>query len=183
VNTKSLDSTISSINSSEILDWTKHWLREETPSYFWKVPSSSTGKYHPEFALGEGGLVRHTKAGIIIGKDLLTNVEPYRSWKSVEKDKIISALALHDTRKHGYPKKSRYSNASHGMDLAKAIIKQASSDFEKDIASLVSSHMGRWNKSYTSNKVVAPKPGTTKQMFVHECDYLASRKYVDFDFS
>ena len=29
------------------------------PEYFWKVAASSTGKYHPEFSLGEGGLVRH----------------------------------------------------------------------------------------------------------------------------
>lgn len=29
--------------------------------YFFTIPASSTGKNHPPFALGEGGLVRHTK--------------------------------------------------------------------------------------------------------------------------
>ena len=34
------------------------------PDYFFEVPASSTGKYHPKFALGEGGLVRHTKVAV-----------------------------------------------------------------------------------------------------------------------
>ena len=32
------------------------------PAYFFTVPASSSGKYHPSYALGDGGLVRHTKA-------------------------------------------------------------------------------------------------------------------------
>ena len=31
------------------------------PDYFYEVPASSTGKYHPSFALNKGGLLRHTK--------------------------------------------------------------------------------------------------------------------------
>ena len=34
------------------------------PDYFFEVPASSTGKYHPSFALGSGGLVRHTKVAV-----------------------------------------------------------------------------------------------------------------------
>ena len=39
-------------------------LIELLPDYFFEVPASSTGKYHPDFALGDGGLVRHTKAAV-----------------------------------------------------------------------------------------------------------------------
>lgn len=35
------------------------------------MPASTTGKYHPPFALGEGGLVRHTLAACCWAKDLL----------------------------------------------------------------------------------------------------------------
>ena len=28
------------------------------PDYFFEVPASSTGKYHPEYAAGPGGLMR-----------------------------------------------------------------------------------------------------------------------------
>ena len=45
------------------------WL----PDYFFEVPASSTGKYHPKYALGEGGLVRHTKAAVRIAYELLND--------------------------------------------------------------------------------------------------------------
>ena len=37
------------------------------PDYFYEVPASSTGKYHPSYSLGEGGLLRHSKAAMRIG--------------------------------------------------------------------------------------------------------------------
>ncbi len=43
------------------------------PEYFYQIPASSTGKYHPEFTLGDGGLVRHTKAAVRIAYELLQN--------------------------------------------------------------------------------------------------------------
>ena len=36
------------------------------PDYFFHVAASSSGKYHPEYALGDGGLLRHTKAAVWI---------------------------------------------------------------------------------------------------------------------
>lgn len=43
------------------------------PDYFFEVAASSTGKYHPSFSLGEGGLVRHTKVAVKIAHELLEN--------------------------------------------------------------------------------------------------------------
>ena len=40
---------------------------EKLPDYFFEIPASSTGKYHPEYATGKGGLLRHTKAAVRIG--------------------------------------------------------------------------------------------------------------------
>ena len=40
------------------------------PDYFFKIEAASTGKYHPEYACGEGGLVRHTKAVVRIAVEL-----------------------------------------------------------------------------------------------------------------
>ncbi len=34
-------------------------LVEGLPPYIWEVGASSTGKYHPAYSLGEGGLMRH----------------------------------------------------------------------------------------------------------------------------
>ena len=43
------------------------------PDYFYEIPASSTGKYHPDFSLGDGGLVRHVKVAVRIAKELLDN--------------------------------------------------------------------------------------------------------------
>ena len=41
------------------------------PDYFFSVSASSTGKYHPSFSLGNGGLLRHTKVVVKIAYELL----------------------------------------------------------------------------------------------------------------
>ena len=39
---------------------------EKIPDYFFTIPAASTGKYHPQYAQGDGGLVRHTKVACYI---------------------------------------------------------------------------------------------------------------------
>ena len=40
------------------------------PDYFFTIPASSTGKYHPKFASSKSGLLKHTKAAVRIAHDL-----------------------------------------------------------------------------------------------------------------
>ena len=40
------------------------------PDYFFHIAASSTGKYHPQYALGDGGLIRHTKAAVRMAIEL-----------------------------------------------------------------------------------------------------------------
>ena len=49
------------------------YLVSELPDYFFEIPASSTGKYHPEFAGTKNGLVKHTKVAVRIAKELLDN--------------------------------------------------------------------------------------------------------------
>ena len=48
-------------------------ILDRLPEYFYEIPTSSTGKYHPAFSNGEKGLVRHTKAAVRIAKELMDN--------------------------------------------------------------------------------------------------------------
>ena len=57
------------------------------PEYFGHVAASSTGKYHPKFSLGDGGLVRHTKAAVRIAYELL-QLEQYNKFESWQRDII-----------------------------------------------------------------------------------------------
>ena len=72
---------------------------ENVADYFFEVPASSTGKYHPAYSLGRGGLVRHTKVAVHIADDLLC-LDMFSSLLPI-KDAIIYALILHDTCKSG----------------------------------------------------------------------------------
>ena len=56
-----LQNELNMIKSDDIREFAKI-LINDAPEYFFHVPASSTGKYHPSYALGEGGLARHTKA-------------------------------------------------------------------------------------------------------------------------
>lgn len=156
------------------------------PDYFFKVAASSTGKYHPSYALGDGGLLRHTKVAVKIANDLL-NTETFGSgYNDVEKDLLKMALIMHDTFKHGKVKE-KYVIFDHALVSAQAI-KDNAKDFDLTepelfiLTTAIESHMGEWNTNNYS-KVVLPKPTMEYQKFVHLCDYLASRKYLEVPFN
>lgn len=157
------------------------------PDYFFEIAASSTGKYHPSYTNGQGGLVRHTKAAVRIAIELL-RLEMYEALVPY-KDYIIIALMLHDGWKHGLLKEdgtyAQYTRAEHPKICAEWIMTQTNLADEqtlKIIADLVETHMGQWNMGYNNGLTFAPKPSTMGQCFVHLCDYLASRKCLEFNF-
>ena len=64
------------------------------PDYFFHEAASSTGKYHPSYALGDGGLLRHTKAAVRIGYELLQDPSIGNKYTSIEQDLMLIALLL-----------------------------------------------------------------------------------------
>ena len=161
-------------------------LLNALPSYFYEVAASSTGKYHPAYTTGKGGLVRHTQAAVRIAEELF-RLECYNDLE-VAHDHIIIALLLHDGFKHGMPDEngeaSRYTESTHPKichDWLKSLNHAELQEHLNYIADLVLTHMGQWNLEYRSGIVFAPKPQTMAQHFVHLCDYLASRKCLEFD--
>lgn len=152
-------------------------LLNRIPEYFYEIAASASGKYHPQYALGEGGLVRHTKAAIMIANSLLS-LEMYSHIKQ-DRDYIIIALLIHDAFKRGL----EYSDVTvnnHAALCAEWIMNNVSAGISDNIAQLVLTHMGQWNMN--GDIEVAPKPQTDTQKFVHLCDYLASRKYLEVNF-
>ena len=147
------------------------------PEYFFSIPASASGKYHPSYALGEGGLVRHVRGAIKIALELL-RMEQYSDLLAY-KDEIIIALLLHDGWKRGKDDEG-YMLKEHPA-IAAEIIRNYNYSYGIDrldkVASLVESHMGQWNDD---GKL--PKPVTFSQQFVHLCDYLASRKFLEVNF-
>lgn len=161
-------------------------LIELLPDYFFREPAASTGKYHPSYAQGEGGLLRHTKAAVRIGYELLQDLSIGKKYTSREKDLMLMALLLHDGFKKGLVEE-RYTRFDHPLIASKVILDNASkvglsSEDAKFISDAIKTHMGDYTVDYNGNEVLE-KPHTKYQNFVHMCDFLASRKclLVPFD--
>lgn len=155
------------------------------PSCFWSMPAATTGKYHPAISLGEGGLIRHTKAVVRIAQHLLTmqDILPGHPWH----DSVLAACILHDCCKKSDDEK--YTAFDHPTRAARLIQSEATllacTDDSlltpatvRSICSMVEAHMGRWNTDPRQPDVTLPVPLTPLEKLVHAADYLASRKDI-----
>jgi 23S rRNA maturation-related 3'-5' exoribonuclease YhaM len=182
---KTFEFELSQIKDNSIREFTTKVL-EVVPDYFWTVPASSTGRYHPKYALNEGGLIRHTQAAVRIALELF-RCEAVQSYNDIEKDIIISALILHDTCKHGL-NGSKYTITEHPLVACqfiknqKEICQLIDKKILNEILEGIETHMGNWVYDYKTKKEVLSKPKRGKQVFIHMADYLASRKCLEFDF-
>ena len=151
------------------------------PEYWLTEPASSTGKYHPDYALGTAGLLRHSKAAMRIGYELLNDPCIGDKYTDREKDLLLMSLLVHDGLKLGLPQE-KYSRFDHPILMANYIVEnQKEMGLTKEdaefMASAIKTHMGPWTTDYSGNEVLE-RPQTKYQNFVHMCDYLASRKCI-----
>ena len=155
------------------------------PDYFFTVPASSTGKYHPSFSLNEGGLLRHTKAVARIAKEFYNDSSITGIFTEEEKDLMMVAIILHDGLKSGLICE-KYTRFDHPILMSNYIKenKEKLTLTENEvlfITSCIETHMGPWTTDYTGREILQ-KPTNKYQKFVHMCDYLASRKFLDIKF-
>ena len=76
----------------------KCFFDEKVPKYFWEIGASSTGKFHPQFSQGEGGLVRHVKAVVMFAEELL-RMSSYDYMPVAYNDYVIAACLILDCAK------------------------------------------------------------------------------------
>lgn len=176
---------------------------DAAPACFWSMPAATTGKYHPTISLGEGGLIRHTRAVVRLTCHLLTarGTDP----EEREYSTAVAAAILHDCCKKSDAE--RYTAFDHPARAAQLIMSTAEQIWPGTaddvppqgslladpagtistphraalvIAAIVESHMGRWNVNPRTGETL-PKPLTPLQRLVHIADYLASRKDITLD--
>ena len=155
------------------------------PEYIFHEAASSTGKYHPKYTLGDGGLVRHTKAATRFAYELLNNPLIGDKYTDTEKDLMYMSVILHDGLKRGL-NEEKYTRFDHPILMANYIEdnkdKLKLSDEERElVCSVIKTHMGPWTTDYNGNEILE-KPKNKYQNFVHMCDFLASRKAILFEF-
>ena len=163
-------------------------LVDGLPPYIWEVGASSTGKYHPAYSLGEGGLMRHQIA-VVRFLNYFFELEQYNTlFSSREMDLMRIAGLVHDGRKSGEQsdyERSKFTKFDHPIQMANVVRsydgKYLNHDEIEFIAHCIASHMGQWNTDRKSS-VVLDKPKDGYQFFVHLADYLASRKDLTMAF-
>lgn len=184
-----LEEEVQCIHDDDLQKLTRHLLRVAVPGYFWYIPASSSGKYHPRQSLGEAGLLRHTKMAARFFTDSL--VRPYLHGGVLtqkQADLGLAALILHDTFKRAENGKQQYCK-EHGAIAARVLFnaaKQYLADHPsqtltvedlKVLACCIGYHMGPW----TVIKGAEPKPFgefTLLEQLVHLGDIMAANRDI-----
>lgn len=175
---------IDSFTFNDIREFGLHLLNN-VPDYFFSVPASSSGKYHPVGDLGEGGLVRHS---ICVKRMLehLLELDGYYDFTPRQVELLKLAALFHDSFKSGTQEqyeKNPHTKFLHPILATNFIIYLSSLigfDYDETmfITSAVSSHMGQWNVNKHGDGTL-PLPKEPHQKVLHLADYLASRKDIN----
>ena len=164
---------VAQIDNDEIRNFVKMTLDNVDPIHRIK-PASSTGKYHPKYAAGEGGLIRHTK---VVVRNI---IELIRATPAIEceKDELIAAAIIHDMWKYPEGRDHEFTAFDHP-----ALGGQWCKDHGFDtIGRLVAAHQGIWTTSRQMPGFENEQPRKFDEWCLHYSDLLASRTYLRCDF-
>lgn len=151
--------------------------------YFFVVPASSSGKYHPQFDLGDGGLVRHTRCVAYFAKAMAESF----NFNDEDTDLLIIAALAHDIKKQG--NNTGHTVREHPL-LASDYLTTIAQTFSEEvitneqlhkICGAVVSHMGKWEGTrewVKEPKELYPMPETEFEKALQAADYVASRKEI-----
>ena len=174
-NIKLFEREINLIIDEDLRMMVKSYMMERVPDYFWTDGASSSGKYHPEFAQGEGGLVRHTKAVVMFAEELL-RMSSYAYMREEYKDYVIAACILHDTAKYGICEYNKADYKNHAKNAAwafKMFCRECDYEPSEYLLEAMKAHMGQWSTDKED------RPFTNIDRCVHMADYMASRSFID----
>ena len=172
------------IENEELRKLIINFFDSEVPDSFWTKPASSSGKYHPPFAAGEGGLVRHTLKAVEAAEELLV----LQQFKGYDKDMIIASLLLHDSFK--YKDGADYTMLNHPEKASDKFLEFAKKQpsyneneyIIRDICYCIRWHMGQWSTKKLKEKEIPPSFLYEHINFVQLCDYIASREFFSNPF-
>lgn len=148
---------------------------------FFEKPASSTSKYHPDFAQGDGGLVRHTIKAAEVWDDLWRAYSDKFKDSSVTYSMGLAAVLLHDTCKYDRDFSHEYTLSNHDVIAAEFVDEMFIQYFDDQptdkvlnmytgISNAIRTHHGRWSTVHA--------PTSLFDELVFLADYIASRKYV-----
>lgn len=169
---------INLIHNGQYRDFVVWFLETRCPLWFFESPASSSGKYHPDYVQGRGGLVRHCKAVAQMASELCRN--PIFGNDPEDEnfhDLVIIAAMLHDCCKYGNTNDyKQWAYGKHEVNGAE-LVKNSWIEFfgvpcPDEIYNAIYCHMGTWARS------AKRQPETPGEKIVALADYTTSRKMV-----
>ena len=133
------------------------------PDYFWSVPASSSGNYHPKDHRDARGLWLHTKRAFTEYERFAPSFYHQERINKNDLDYGRSAILLHDMFKYGWPKQN---HTTKNHDTLAAEILEENTDLDQKIIDCVDSHNGPWYKG--------SDPDTDLELLHHMADMAAS---------
>ena len=168
---------IQNIESEDLRDFVRDFFNTKVGAWFFESGASASGKYHPEFTKGHGGLVRHTRAVEWVCEELL-RMSSYAYMRAEYKDYARVACLLHDVRKYGEGDIEdkdyyKYHGEFAASDVALAWFEFFGTSCPELLTMAIRSHMGQWVENRDD------RPFTNIDRLVHMADYMASRPFWD----
>jgi len=163
-----LSEEIKLIESRSVRQFTEKALKAADEN-FWKVPCSSSGRFHPPEDNGEQGLVRHVKKAVYVG----TQYARREKFEGYEHDAMVSAIILHDIKKNGEPW-GKDTDYRHGIIAANYLGNFSLRDntLKKIITDAVRYHMAPWNTTIDNERLYKMLAKNKDVIFTAEEMYL-----------
>lgn len=158
---------VNDIRDPDIQQEVEKVLCHDLPEYFWKVPASSTGKYHPKDHNQEHGLWIHTKRAFTAFERLARSYDNQGKISRYEQDCGRAAILLHDMFKYGKPPE-RQEHTISDHDVLAARFLERNTDLPEEVIGCVASHNGPsgWGEGKA--------PETELEQIHHLADMIAS---------
>jgi hypothetical protein len=152
----------------------------------WNKPTSSTGKYHKKLNGEIPTQAEHVYEMLYSAIKVirLFNIE----LNTIETDKILLAIALHDSLKYGELGNRKFADNGHDRDAANMIaenkgtfLKIFTEEQYKVLEESVRFHSGKWSTECSKDPNFTFKNFNPETMFVHVLDMLSSEDCLKTD--
>ena len=154
----------------------------------WNKPTSSTGKYHKKLNGDIPDIAEHVYQMLFAAKKLLKifDISP----KTPDADKLLIAIALHDSLKYGNLGTRKHTDTEHDK-LAADMIASNSNTFKKlfsddqlnTLEESVRFHSGQWSTDIPKNEKFnwSTSGLRMESFFVHMLDMLSTADLIQTD--
>ena len=152
----------------------------------WTKPTSSTGKYHKKHNGDVPVQAEHVYHLMYSTVKLfrMFNITP----KTTEADKLLFAVALHDSLKYGELGTRKHTSKTHDKDAAD-MVSQNKETFQKILTEeqffvmeeAIRFHSGQWSSDVPKNVKFTFKDYNPETLFIHMLDMMSTADLIQTD--